>query len=114
MPVSKSVRIAPCQPADSAGNWLKTPKGERMKGVVALLASVTALAAFAGSAFGQAAPAKPDASKGQAIATKVCAACHGADGNSPSPANPKLAGQSPEYIARQLVAFKANKERKNP
>ena len=90
-----------------------------MKGVVALLASpmvvrVMALACFAGSAAAQTAPAKPDAAKGQAIVTKVCAACHGADGNSPSPANPKLAGQSPEYIARQLVAFKANKERKNP
>ena len=40
--------------------------------------------------------AKPDASKGQAIVSKVCVACHGADGNSPSPVNPKLAGQIPD------------------
>jgi cytochrome c553 len=85
-----------------------------MKGVLALVASLTVSAGFAGSAWAQAAAAKPDASKGQAIVTKVCAACHGADGNSPSPANPSLAGQPAEYIARQLVAFKENKERKNP
>jgi cytochrome c553 len=61
-----------------------------------------------------AAPAKPDATKGQAIASGTCAACHGADGNSQLPANPKLAGQVPEYLARQLADFKDNKVRKNP
>jgi cytochrome c553 len=58
--------------------------------------------------------AKPDAAKGQQIATTVCAACHAADGNSIIAANPKLAGQHPEYLARQLAAFKENKDRKNP
>jgi len=74
------------------------------------------LAVLAGSAswvFAQSA-AKPDLEKGQAISTKVCAACHGQDGNSPSPANPKLAGQFPEYLAKQLNEFKANTTRKNP
>lgn len=47
-------------------------------------------------------PAKPDAAKAQAIVTQVCAACHGADGNGTSPANPKLAGQHPEYLYKRL------------
>jgi len=51
--------------------------------------------------------AKPDLAKGQAIASQVCAACHGADGNSPTPANPNLAGQISEYLEKQLHNFKA-------
>jgi len=51
--------------------------------------------------------AKADSAKGQSIANKVCAACHGADGNSPTSANPKLAGQIPEYIQKQLGNFKS-------
>jgi len=54
-----------------------------------------------------------DAAKGRTIATQVCAACHGADGNNATPANPKLAGQMPEYLVKQLVNYKANTERKN-
>ena len=52
-------------------------------------------------------PAKPDLAKGQTIASQACAACHGADGNSPTPANPKLAGQVAEYLEKQLHNFKA-------
>jgi len=52
-------------------------------------------------------PAKPDFAKGQTVASQACAACHGADGNSPTPANPKLAGQVAEYLERQLHSFKA-------
>src|SRR5258707_14120514 len=51
--------------------------------------------------------AKADSAKGQSIASKVCAACHGADGNSPTPANPKLASQVPEYLQKQLGNFKS-------
>ena len=54
-----------------------------------------------------------DASKGATIAQAVCVACHGADGNSPTPAFPKLAGQHPEYIVKQLKNFKSG-ERNNP
>ena len=53
-----------------------------------------------------AAPAKPDPAKAQQLVTEVCAACHGADGNSTSPANPKLAAQHPDYLAKQLHDFK--------
>lgn len=49
---------------------------------------------------------KADAEKGQLVASKVCAACHGTDGNSTISANPKLAGQFPEYLAKQLTNFK--------
>jgi cytochrome c553 len=54
-----------------------------------------------------AAPAKPDLAKGSAISTAVCAACHNADGNSAIAANPKLAGQHPEYLVKQLMNFKS-------
>lgn len=36
----------------------------------------------------------------------TCAACHGADGISPMPNYPNLAGQHGAYIAKQLKAFK--------
>jgi len=58
------------------------------------------------------APAKPDAAKGQAIATQVCAACHAADGNSAIAANPKLAGQFYEYLYKQLANFKPHDGKK--
>ena len=54
-------------------------------------------------------PAKPDLAKGEASFTAVCAACHGADGNSGSPEYPKLAGQHPEYLVKQLTEFKSGK-----
>jgi len=47
-----------------------------------------------------------DSSKGQQLATQVCAACHAADGNSAQPANPVLAGQHAEYTLKQLMNFK--------
>ena len=37
----------------------------------------------------------------------VCAACHGIDGNSPISANPKLSGQHPESLYKQLTNFKS-------
>jgi len=44
----------------------------------------------------------------------ACAACHGADGNSTNPTWPKLAGQHPKYIAKQLSDFKKGKTRNDP
>jgi cytochrome c553 len=49
---------------------------------------------------------KADAAKGQQIASSVCTACHGPDGNSIGPENPKLAGQHSDYLAKQLMNFK--------
>jgi cbb3-type cytochrome c oxidase subunit III len=47
-----------------------------------------------------------DANKGAQIATQVCAACHGADGNGTAVANPKLSGQHADYLYKQLSNFK--------
>ena len=52
--------------------------------------------------------AKPAASEEIApppIVKRVCAMCHGIDGNSKLPRYPKLAGQSASYISRQLSEF---------
>ena len=56
---------------------------------------------------------KPDLVKGEASFTAACASCHGADGNSGTPVNPKLSQQHPEYLVKQLQEFKSGK-RKNP
>jgi len=50
--------------------------------------------------------------KSQSIAAQVCAACHAADGNSVAAANPKIAGQIPEYLQKQLRDFKAQDGKK--
>jgi cytochrome c553 len=49
---------------------------------------------------------KLDMNRGQSIATSVCAACHGADGNSATAQFPKLAGQHQDYLVKQLKDFK--------
>jgi len=50
--------------------------------------------------------AGPDLAAGEQIAATVCVACHGADGNSPTSANPIIAGQHAEYLTKQLHDFK--------
>ena len=50
--------------------------------------------------------AEGDAATGQAKSA-ICAACHGADGNSSVPNWPKLAGQHEQYLARQLTLIKS-------
>ncbi len=78
------------------------------------LMSMFSVAAFAlGAAAHANEPAKPaayrgDPAKGQEIATTVCVACHGTDGNSPTSANPKLAGQHAAYLFKQMKNFKAD------
>ncbi len=51
-------------------------------------------------------PLKVDLAKAKSIAAGVCAACHGADGNSPTNANPIIAGQGADYLFKQLAEFK--------
>lgn len=58
------------------------------------------------------AQAAGDAAAGKEKST-TCAACHGPDGNSFNPVWPKLAGQHPSYLAKQLAEFKAG-ERTDP
>jgi cytochrome c553 len=50
--------------------------------------------------------AEGDASAGQAKSA-ICAACHGADGNSMVPNWPKLAGQHEEYLLRQVTLIQS-------
>ena len=76
-------------------------------------ASLGASLLLAGGALAAEPARKVDASKGQQIAGQVCAACHGADGNSPTPANPKLAGQHADYLYKQLVNFVPQKGAKD-
>ena len=45
--------------------------------------------------------------------TEVCQACHGMDGNSAIPDNPKLAGQNADYLAKALRDYKSG-ARKHP
>lgn len=80
--------------------------------------AVTAVSVFAADASPEpaahtaAAPAKvfkPDLAKGEASFGAICAGCHGADGNSGTPANPKLSQQHPEYLVKQLQEFKSDK-----
>ncbi|HEY5636046.1 MAG TPA: c-type cytochrome [Burkholderiales bacterium] len=78
---------------------------------VAVIGAVVALLGWGGAVHAQA-PAKADAARGQKIATQVCAACHMGDGNSEQAVNPKLAGQIPEYLAKQLANFKAGDGKK--
>lgn len=72
-----------------------------------LIASVAVLASL-----GTAAQAAGDATAGKAKAAS-CGGCHGMDGNSMNPVWPKLAGQHPNYLAKQLKDFKTG-ERADP
>lgn len=75
--------------------------------VVRVIAVALAAACLSAPAYAQVA-VKGDPSKAQQLVSQVCAACHGADGNSAIPANPALAGQHPDYSFKQLVNFKAD------
>lgn len=60
------------------------------------------LAVFAGQLMAQ----EGDAERGKTLSA-TCVACHGVDGNSVNPIWPTLAGQHPQYIARQLKLYKS-------
>lgn len=57
------------------------------------------------------APAGPDAGHGATIASAQCASCHGSDGRSTQDRTPRLAGQYPAYLFRQMVLFRNNERR---
>lgn len=52
-----------------------------------------------------------DTDSGKEVA-KQCVACHGEDGNSPTPNFPRLAGQHEDYLLYALQSYKQGK-RKN-
>jgi cytochrome c553 len=72
-----------------------------------VLAGLLAAAPAWANPAAEAAHFSADSAKAQGIAGGVCAGCHGMDGNSAVPSNPTLAGQHPEYIAKQLTEFKS-------
>ena len=74
--------------------------------LLTLLLAATAFGVQASEA-AKAAP-KGDPARGEPIASTVCGACHGPDGNSQVAANPKLAGQHPEYLFKQMSNFKGH------
>ncbi len=74
------------------------------------LGVIAATCALLGSA--TAALAAGDATAGKAKSA-TCAACHNPDGNSVNPQYPKLAGQSTDYLLKQLQEFKSG-ARVNP
>jgi len=49
--------------------------------------------------------ANGDAERGESLVS-TCVACHGQDGNSPSPVFPKIAGLGEKYLYKQLVDIK--------
>ncbi len=68
--------------------------------------SVWAVALLAGPAYAQA-----DEARAKKIAGGSCFLCHGAQGESTSEVFPRLAGQNPEYVAKQLAAFKSGQRK---
>ena len=92
---------APCLPVSAADEKPAAAPGAQPAAQVGAPVAIAPVAA------------KPDLVQGEAKFTAVCAACHGADGNSGIPANPKLAQQHPEYLVKQLQEFKSGK-RPNP
>ncbi|WP_367848793.1 cytochrome c [Rhodoferax sp. WC2427] len=85
-----------------------------MKLLVSLLTAAALASPFMSASANEEKPAapmaaKPDLVKGEASFTAVCAACHGADGNSGIAANPKLSQQHPQYLVKQLQEFKSGK-----
>ena len=73
------------------------------------LGAIALEAAFGGAG----SVAAADLAAGKAKATEVCAACHGADGNSATADFPKVAGQHADYLAKALRDYKSG-QRKNP
>lgn len=69
---------------------------------------------LAAAAFALAAPAAAQAADDARAAEIVqgrCFICHGVDGESSSPAFPRLAGQHARYIERQLADYKAGRRK---
>lgn len=52
-----------------------------------------------------------DLARGEEIVQGKCFICHGAAGESSSPAFPRLAGQTANYVARQLADYKSGKRK---
>jgi len=82
-----------------------------MAGKRAVLAAALLLLASAGHAE-EDAKFQGDEVRGKRIFGEVCAACHGEAGVSEISTIPNLAGQIPDYLAKQLLAFRHDEGQK--
>ncbi|MSQ87575.1 MAG: cytochrome c [Alphaproteobacteria bacterium] len=78
------------------------PGWERRVSLKIIFAAMSALVVTAGPAQ---VLAKGDVERGRAIAIE-CFACHGKDGNAPSPINPKVGGQHEKYLVLALKEYR--------
>jgi cytochrome c553 len=85
--------------------WLSNIAHE-MKSIATLIGAA-ALATLSLSVHAQS--SQPDLRRGAQLYGQVCVACHAADGNSTTAANPKLAQQHPEYLVKQLKEYASGK-----
>lgn len=78
-----------------------------MKTILTSIGAALLLAAFAAGA----ADPTVDLKRAEQIVSGRCYLCHGAEGESASPIFPRLAGQHPEYIAKQLADFQSGRRK---
>lgn len=89
----------------------------RLCGAIALAAllanprTAEAQGAYRGSRWGAPDDFAATVENGKRLAGATCASCHGPDGNSSDPQYPKLAGQNPAYVYRQLADYQAGVRR---
>lgn len=77
--------------------------------------TIVGCSALSAIAHAQMKPApKVDPVRGQQVATQICAACHGADGNSAAPSNPRLAQQHYDYLYKQLLDYTVRQGQQKP
>lgn len=55
--------------------------------------------------------AEADLARAKDVVENKCFMCHGSDGESSSPVFPRLAGQNPAYLTRQLADFKSGRRK---
>ncbi len=81
--------------------------------VATVVATVGLLAnpSFAQAQKAASAQQNPQLKRAQEIVNGRCALCHGAEGESASPIFPRLSGQHPEYIAKQLADFRSGRRK---
>src|SRR5690242_4606384 len=81
-------------------------EGQEMSSNERLQHTLRGLVAIAAASI-LASQASADAALGKAKVQAVCAVCHGIDGVGKNPDVPNLAGESQQYIQKQLKAFRS-------
>jgi len=80
--------------------------------IIAGLFVVVAVPSFASDEEAHESSHETAPAKSGAEVAKQCVACHGEDGNSPTPNFPRIAGQHADYMFHSLKSYK-NGDRKN-